>query len=316
MSTSKSQSGLLALLILLATASSSHAQGWGMGQKGKTSGSGKPGRYTPTIRSGGNSGRASSLSWTTNSPASQTAASSWLRANKNLRGFEIGGQPKHHSVPSAIGSGNSTVVKNHGQSLTVGIGVGGGAGGGVGKECHPYKNPFCRTEPLCPPGWYEILPAERAYTAVDYVELARQAFRRQDYPSVLRYVELAIEQPQEVPDRHQLLSLVLFAQGDYLRAAAAAHAALSQGPGWNWNTLYGLYGNVDIYTRHLRSLEAAVSANPNSAEHHFLLGYHCLMLNQVDSGRRNLSRALELQPGDALITSLLGILPPATAAAE
>jgi hypothetical protein len=308
MLTSNAQCGLLALLVLLATAGSSHAQGWGMGQKGKTSAAGKSGRYAPTIRTGGNSGPASNLGWTMNSHGLQNSSSSLSRANKSLRGPDSWGQSRHHSIQSAVGPGNPSAFKNHWQSLVVGV------GGGVNKECHPYKNPFCHTEPHCPPRRYEILPAERAYTAVDYFELARQAFRRRDYPSALRYIEVSIEQPQEIPDRHQFLSLVLFAQGEFPRAAAAAHTALSQGPGWNWNTLYGLYGDVETYTSHLRLLEAAVNANPNSAEHHFLLGYHCLMLNQVDSGRRHLARVVELQPGDVLTTSLLGILPSTTAA--
>ena len=137
------------------------------------------------------------------------------------------------------------------------------------------------------------------------------AFRKCDYDHALHYVDRAIEQLPGEADLFQMRSLILFAQGEYPLSAEAAYTALSAGPGWNWNTLYRIYGDAALYTQHLRSLETATKANPDSAAHHFLLAYHCLMLNQIEAGRKNLQRVLELQPEEPLTKSLLEILPPA-----
>ena len=40
----------------------------------------------------------------------------------------------------------------------------------------------------------------------------------------------------------------LFALGQYDEAAVPMYTVLSNGPGWDWTTLAGLYPSVDVYT--------------------------------------------------------------------
>jgi tetratricopeptide (TPR) repeat protein len=192
----------------------------------------------------------------------------------------------------------------HATALATAIAGGGATGQTI--------NPFCGSRPICEPHPCPVRPAiPVTYTPEQNFELARQAFRGRDYDRALHFVDRAIEQLPGEADLFQMRSLILFAQGEYPLSAEAAYTALSAGPGWNWNTLYRIYGDAERYTQHLRSLEAATKANPDSAAHHFLLAYHCLMLNQVEAGRKNLHRVLELQPDEPLTKSLLEILPPA-----
>jgi hypothetical protein len=172
-----------------------------------------------------------------------------------------------------------------------------------------YRSPYCGTRPSCTQpcpsqgGSHTKLSPERNF------ELARHHFRRGEYERALYFVDQAITQVPDEPELFQFRSLVLFAQGEYLPAADAAYTALSAGPGWNWETLYGFYGDAQRYTQHLRRLESATKVNQDSPGHHFLAGYHYLMLNQVEAGRQKLERVLELDPNDALTRDLLDILP-------
>jgi tetratricopeptide (TPR) repeat protein len=109
---------------------------------------------------------------------------------------------------------------------------------------------------------------------------------------------------------HEFRSLVLFALGRYAESAATIHAVLDVGPGWDWNTLSGLYPSVETYTNQLRALEAARDANPNSADLRFLLGYHYLTCGYPEPAMRMFKKAAELQPQDAVAASLAATLSP------
>jgi hypothetical protein len=172
-----------------------------------------------------------------------------------------------------------------------------------------YRNPYCGTRPPCTRPCPSRAGSPKQYSPERSFELARHYFRCGQYERALHLVDQAITQVPDEPELFQFRSLVLFAQGEYLPAADAAYTALSAGPGWNWETLYGFYGNAERYTQHLRRLEAATKVNQNSPGHHFLTAYHYLMLNQVEAGRDKLERVLELEPNDALTRDLLSILP-------
>jgi hypothetical protein len=172
-----------------------------------------------------------------------------------------------------------------------------------------YRNPYCGTRPPCTRPCPSQGGSPTQFSPERNFELARHYFRCGEYGRALHFVDQAITQVPDEPELFQFRSLVLFAMGEYLPAADAAYTALSAGPGWNWETLYGFYGNAERYTQHLRRLEAATKANPNSPGHHFLTAYHYLMLNQVEAGRDKLERVLELEPNDALTKDLLAILP-------
>jgi len=102
-------------------------------------------------------------------------------------------------------------------------------------------------------------------------DAARAAFKAGDFNAALENIQSALQRLPNDPALHEFRGLVLFAQGNYREAAATIHAVLAGGPGWNWDTLRGLYPNVDVYENHLRQLESYVRSNPDSADGRFLL---------------------------------------------
>jgi hypothetical protein len=151
--------------------------------------------------------------------------------------------------------------------------------------------------------------------ALQHGEAARTAFRNQDYSKALSEANLALAKMPGDPGLHEFRALVLFALGQYKPAAAAVHSILAIGPGWNWTTMIGLYGDdTATYTRQLRALESAVTSNPDSSSDHFLLAYQYLCCNQTDSAAGQLQKVIELTPKDQLAPQLLATITKSSAA--
>jgi tetratricopeptide (TPR) repeat protein len=104
---------------------------------------------------------------------------------------------------------------------------------------------------------------------------------------------------------HEFRALVLFAQGKYQDAAAAIHAVLAVGPGWDWTTLSSLYPSVDVYTEQLRKLENYVKSHPDAADAHFLVAYHYITEGYTDAAVKQLQDVVRLQPKDEVARQLL-----------
>jgi hypothetical protein len=109
---------------------------------------------------------------------------------------------------------------------------------------------------------------------------------------------------------HEFRSLVLFALKRYSESAAAIHAVLAVGPGWDAKTLSSLYPDIDTYTAHLRALEAYRDKNPKAADVRLLVGYHYLTCGYPDNALGQFKRALELQPKDSVAAALVATLSP------
>jgi len=149
------------------------------------------------------------------------------------------------------------------------------------------------------------VPLAPQTTANDALSAAQSAFLEGDYRNSLRLaLHAEVESPQDAK-AHELVSLSLFALGDYLGAASRAHAALALGPPSDWNSLYGYYDDVAKYTGQLRRLEKTVAAAPDSAYGQFLLGYHYLMIGAKDHAKIRFARAAELTPDDKLARHIL-----------
>jgi hypothetical protein len=145
--------------------------------------------------------------------------------------------------------------------------------------------------------------------ALQHGEAARTAFRNQDYSKALSEANLALAKMPGDPGLHEFRALVLFALGQYKPAAAAIHSILAVGPGWNWTTMIGLYGDDSAtYTKQLRALESAVTSNPDSSSDHFLLAYQYLTCNQTDAAAAQLQKVVELTPKDQLAPQLLATI--------
>lgn len=143
---------------------------------------------------------------------------------------------------------------------------------------------------------------------VEAMAQADDAFRNGDYRTALDAVNRAAKQMPQNPDVHQFRSLVLLAMGQYRESAAAAHAALVVGRGWNWETLRSFYASRETYTAHLRALEKYRSADKQNATGRFLLGYHYMMLGHGDAAGNELAAVVALEPADQLAAQLLSAI--------
>ena len=89
---------------------------------------------------------------------------------------------------------------------------------------------------------------QAAGDALQFYSKARAAFLQDDYRDALRLAEhSAVEAPGN-SKVHELISLALFAQGNYRAAASEAHAAMALGPIADWNDLFGYYNDAQNYT--------------------------------------------------------------------
>ena len=147
--------------------------------------------------------------------------------------------------------------------------------------------------------------SERSSEGLQYYNGARAAFAQGEYGNALRLASHAGVEALQNAKVHELVSLALFASGEYLAAASRAHAALALGVPSDWNSLYSQYNDAEKYTGQLRKLEKTVNDDPKSAAGHFLLGYHYLMTGAKDSAKSEFAEAVKLTPDDKLAKHIL-----------
>jgi tetratricopeptide (TPR) repeat protein len=189
--------------------------------------------------------------------------------------------------------------------------------------CEDYYNPYYAATPVVNYAEPVVsLPVEAAsqegsglppgvsQEAIDKFDQARAAFLEGDYEKALKLTDAAAALLPHDAVLHEFRALVLFALKRYTESAAAMHAVLAVGPGWDEKTLSSLYPNWDTYTAHLRALEAARDKDPKGADLRFLCGYHYLTLGYPEAALRAFQRALELQPKDAVAAALVATLSP------
>lgn len=148
-------------------------------------------------------------------------------------------------------------------------------------------------------------PPSNQDRALDMFDTARTLFKRGDHAMALSETDRALALMPNDPLIHEFRALCLFAQKDYAQAAAALYAVLSVGPGWDRDTLEGLYNNMAVYQSQLSALEAYRDANPNAANAHFLLAYHYTLNDRNDQAIGELQTVVKLEPRDRLAAQLL-----------
>jgi tetratricopeptide (TPR) repeat protein len=188
--------------------------------------------------------------------------------------------------------------------------------------CVDYYNPYYvetmvvnYTEPVVTPPVEVAVPGAGLPPGVSQDSLgkfdqARAAFRVGNYDAALKLTDETVAQMPRDAVLHEFRALVLFALKRYAESAAAIHAVLAVGPGWDWKTLSSLHANVDTYTAQLRALESACDRDPRAADLKFLLGYHYLTCGHADAALREFRRAAELRPQDAVASALVATLSP------
>jgi hypothetical protein len=144
---------------------------------------------------------------------------------------------------------------------------------------------------------------------------AQSLFRQGQYQAALTETDRAVALLPNDSLMHEFRGLCLFALGDYQGAAAAVHAVVSVGPGWNWATVSNLYSNANNYTTQLRALEAYCDDHPTASGPRFLLAYHYLLAEHNQEASAVLQDVVRLQPDDQLAAQLLkGLATPPDAA--
>ncbi len=159
---------------------------------------------------------------------------------------------------------------------------------------------------------YQVAQAD-PNSADELLNAADAAFQQNDFDKSLDLANQGIRQYPDDAVFHEFRALVLFARSDYQQAAAAIHSVLAIGPGWDWTTLSSMYSSVDVYTGHLRALEAFTKANPQDAGSRFLLAYHYLSCGYTADAARHLTQVVKLMPADRIAADVLRMIAaPAT----
>ena len=156
----------------------------------------------------------------------------------------------------------------------------------------------------------EVAPASSPADAA--VDAALSKFKTGDYAGALAGFDQALKLSPKDSVIHEVRALALFALGRYTEAAAALNAVLATAPGMDWTTVSNVYGSVDAYTGHLRTLEEFCRTHPDDAAAHFVLGYHYLVGGHSDMAAAALRVVVAKQPGDVVAKRLLdAVTPPA-----
>lgn len=160
----------------------------------------------------------------------------------------------------------------------------------------------------------EALTSQEKSTAA--IERARGQFSSGDYLSALKSTDESISWAAGDSALHEFRALCLFALGRYGDAAGVLNPVLASGPGWDWSTMAAFYPDSDSYTDQLRKLESYVEANPNSADAHFLLGYHYMVAGFIDQAYGMFDRVVALQPADTVAAQLRNLAESSSPEAE
>jgi tetratricopeptide (TPR) repeat protein len=141
-------------------------------------------------------------------------------------------------------------------------------------------------------------------------DAAREQFKAGNFAQALALADQALQGLPGDPVLHEFRALCLFAVGRYDEAAAALYVVLTNGPGWTWDTMIGLYGNAEAYTQQLRALEQAVRQNPDAAAPHFVLAYHYMTQGHKEQAAAQFKKVAQLQPKDTLSARFAAVLMP------
>ena len=181
---------------------------------------------------------------------------------------------------------------------------GGGYGyGGVANTAVAQPMVYDYSQPINP---QSTPPDETVVSqATTVFDSAREAFKNGDYARALELVDQALKTTPNDAALHEFRAVCLFALQRYDEAAGVLYAVLSVGPGWDWTTLIGLYGDPKAYTQELRALESYCSQHPQSAADRFVLAYHYLTQGNAEAAVRQLKIVSSLQPKDQLTAQLI-----------
>ena len=137
-----------------------------------------------------------------------------------------------------------------------------------------------------------------------FIGESQAAFKQRNYLVALELADKAIAESPGDGALHEYRALVLFALGKYGEAAGVLNPVLASGPGWDWSTMIALYDAQETYTDQLQKLETYTEEKPDSADTHFLLGYHYMVCGHLDLATPQFDMAAKLMPKDSVSKEL------------
>ena len=141
-----------------------------------------------------------------------------------------------------------------------------------------------------------------------YARLAREAFRDGQYDQAIRHANHAIVEEPRAGRLHLLMAQALLAVGDYREAAVAVRRGMTLLDEDDWGHVvenYTEYYTDDAYVKQMKRLVEFVKQHPKAAHARFLRGYQYGYLDYPEAARRELAKAIELEPRDKMARHLL-----------
>jgi tetratricopeptide (TPR) repeat protein len=140
-----------------------------------------------------------------------------------------------------------------------------------------------------------------------FIAESQTAFKQRNYLVALELADKAIAASPGDGALHEYRALILFALGKFGDAAGVLNPVLASGPGWDWSTMVALYDSQETYTDQLKTLETYTEQKPDSADAHFLLGYHYMVCGHFDLATPQFDSAVRLVPADGVSKELAAL---------
>ncbi len=149
--------------------------------------------------------------------------------------------------------------------------------------------------------------SERMRQARNKTDVAKAFFKTHQYADAEVRLNDVVKLAPDDTNAWQFRSLALFAQGKFDAAAADAYDGIKLGNTWTTTVLNSIYPSADRYHRQLERLVQQAAQKPSMSAH-FLLGYHYLILNDLENGRLQLTKVLEFSPEEPVATQLIAAI--------
>ena len=149
------------------------------------------------------------------------------------------------------------------------------------------------------------------HDAADYQRLAEKEFRDGDFFEALRHVNHGLIEDHDNGKLYLFAAHASLASGDYRGAVTQLEAAITLLDQNNWD--YVIRNRFEAFNRvtyqdGIDSLLEYSARNPNSVDALLLKGFHLGCLGNLEQSQIELTTALSLDPGNALVHRLLSAL--------
>ena len=137
---------------------------------------------------------------------------------------------------------------------------------------------------------------------------AEDAFRAARYEQATRELQHALVELPGDGRAMLFMSQTLLATGKYQQAVGAAYQGMSLLDEKDWGFVaenYDKYYGNDDYVAQVQKLGEYIKENPDAAYAYALRGYHWGFLDYPEAARKDLKKAVELEPRDQMAAKLL-----------